>query len=914
MDMKKRYLILIIIFAVAIFGEHYPRAQAIGGAGAVLTESGAFLGSNPAGIAFERNHVFYLSLFTPYMGIGDPMWRGAAGYAHHFRGLDVGIDLQHFQSEMVFRGDFGATVTKRFGKFALGLRPTLLIDNYKTDNFHYVDGDNPNDPLLADKTATLGFSGDFGLYYKPSEKVSIAAMVENLLDPNMALSSSDESVTGMVFSLGAAYSIGRFGTAFAQSGYSTGASDGNEINFGAGFESNVVHPNLDLRAGFSQSDVNLGLGFRLPTELPLRIDYAFSYPLSDLHKVSTSHRLALVGEIEPVIKFPDLEISATIDRESYPVGDSAIINVLVSNKRLKTSDVVISLMIDDTIEIARTEFDQIEPGKKVEWGPKFTLDEAGDWIFTLRVDPLDEIDESDEDNNSASVEASSYSIPDVEVNATPEVLKVQTVDYVYQDESIVPAVFFETGKAEIDGRFDPLLELLSKRLEENPDAKFIINGYYDPITEEGREELADQRAQNLVDAIISRNPELADRVSIGEKPGEKKRVDRVSQYKEYQTWINEENRRAEIAVEFPDFRREIDPNRFSRSDAEALAMEIQEYLSRNPLVVGVIRSSEMDRDLAEALKDAFSIKEKIISALPKDLHPQILAGASDMVEQGKTEFLLSGEGILYRPKEIHSALSYEPQVFADCRINLNIDYPLEIGNWRVYLAESGGNRLFDIETGEGRPPNYVRWDWRDAEGGLLPFGKKFNICLEVEDGFGRIVTSCTEGVGTEVTRLEERTDRLLLVQFVFDAPAAQSNYLQDRLEQVARHIIERGSQAGVQLDAELQGHTDEIGGERRNMELSKERAEAVEERLRAYMQAILGLDSGQALDEWMAKNQVTLVSKGYGSTKPYKLDLWVGGELREVEIGENNRPEGRNINRRVLVVIHETNLKGGENE
>lgn len=912
--MKIRYLLLLIILATALFSGAYPRAEAIGNAGVVMTESGAFLGSNPAGIAFERNHIFYLSLFRPYWGIGDPMWRGAAGYAHHFRTFDAGIDLQYFQSEMVFRGDFGVTLTKRFGKLAIGLRPTLIFDNYRTDNFHYVDRDNPNDPLFDSAAGGFGISADFGAYYRLSDKLSLAFMAENLLDPNMALSATAESKKGMSFSVGTAYFLPRYGSVFAQTGYSTGSVEGNAIDFGAGFESNMVHPNLDLRVGFSQSDASLGFGFRLPTDLPIRLDYTFSYPLSDLRKAATSHRLAMVGEIMPIIKFPDLTISATIDREVYPTGDSAQISASITSRRLKTSDVTVVMKLDGDEEIARTVIGKIEADEIYEWTPKVFLASDREWNFRLQVDPANRIEESDISNNTASVRARSYDGPKVELAASPEVLKVQSVDYVYQDESIVPAIFFDIGKADIDSRFAPLIDLLAERLLENADAKFVIDGYFDPETEPGQAELAGRRAQNLVTELVSRAPQLQERIVVGTKPAESKRVDRISQYDKYQSSIDAENRRAEISVDFPEFRREIDPNRFSESDAKEIASKVQELLRRNPHVVGVIRSSEIEREFTEALKDAFTAKDKLKSAIPDYLQTQILAGASQLVEKGKTEFLLSGEGILYRPKEIHSALNFEPRVFADCRIEIRVEAPLGITDWRVYLAEKTGKSLFDIKTGEGTPPNYINWDWRDTEGGLLPFGQKFDICVDVGDEFGRRANSCAEGVGTEVIRLEQRTDRLLLVQFVFDSPAAQSNYLQDRLEEVARHIIEHGSKQGVKLDAELQGHTDEIGGERRNFELSEERAKAVEKRLRAYLRSILDLASETALDSWMAENEITLKSVGYGDKMPYTLDLWVGGELREVEVGDNSRPEGRNINRRVLIVIHETNLKGGGNE
>jgi outer membrane protein OmpA-like peptidoglycan-associated protein len=912
--MKIRYLLLLTFITTALIGGTYPRAEASGNSGVVMTESGAFLGSNPAGIAFERNHIFYLSLFRPYWGIGDPMWRGAAGYAHHFRAFDAGIDLQYFQSEMVFRGDFGLTFTKRFGKFAVGVRPTFVFDNYRTDNFHYIDGDNPNDPLFNEATGGFGISGDFGVYYYLSEKIAIAGMAENLLDPNMALSATAESKRGSCFSFGAAYHLGHYGTAFAQGGYATETAQGNELNFGAGFESNALHPNLDLRIGFSQSDASLGFGFRLPTDLPIRLDYSFSYPLSDLRKAATSHRLAMVGEIIPIIKFPDLTVTATIDDEVFPTGDSAQISAFITSKRLRTSDVTVVLILDGDKEIARTVIGKIEADEGYEWTPKVLFDSGREWDFSIQVDPANKIDESDKSNNRASVRARSYDGPDVKLLASPEVLKVQSVDYVYQDESIVPAVFFEIGKADIDPRFSPLIDLLAERLLENPDAKFYIDGHFDPETEPGQSDLAGTRAQNLITELVSRAPQLQERIAVGNKTAESKRVDRISQYDRYQSSIDAENRRAEITVEFPEFRREIDLNIFSDTEAKEIASKVQELLRRNPHVVGVIRSSEIERDLAEALKDAFTAKDKLKSAIPDYLHTQILAGASKLVDSGKTEFLLSGEGILYRPKEIHSALNFEPRVFADCRIEMRVEAPLGITDWRVYLAEKTGKSLFDIKTGEGNPPNYINWDWRDPDGGLLPFGQKFDICVDVGDRFGRRATSCAEGVGTEVIRLEQRTDRLLLVQFVFDGPAAQSNYLQDRLEEVARHIIEHGSKPGVKLDAELQGHTDEIGGERRNYELSEERAKAVEKRLRAYMRSILSLPSESALDSWMAENEITLKSVGYGDKMPYTLDLWVGGELREVEVGDNSRPEGRNINRRVLIVIHETNPKGGGNE
>ncbi|RKZ27753.1 hypothetical protein DRQ36_11350, partial [bacterium] len=475
-------------------------------------------------------------------------------------------------------------------------------------------------------------------------------------------------------------------------------------------------------------------------------------------------------------------------------------------------------------------------------------------------------------------------------------------------------VFFEQNSAEIDSRFSPLLDLLAERLVENPDVEFVVNGYFDSRTETDSV-LASERAVNLMNALVRRAPSAADRISLGDTDPARKRVDRESQFEQYQLWIDEENRCAEITVVMPEIRFDIDRESLTDREANAIADKMAPYLVDNPFAVAVVRCSETGIELSEALDCAFNLKSQLENHFPENVRNRILASSSNLVPEGKSEFVLSGEGILYRPKEIHSALSFVPEVLAECEIKNRVKTDLKIAQWSIVLADRTGRSLWDIVSGKGDPPAKISWDWRDPEGGLLPFGKRFTLCLEVEDELGQKSKACSsKEIGTDVTRLEERTDRLLLVQFVFDAPAAQSQYLQDRLEDVARHIIERGSLPDVTLDAELQGHTDEIGGERRNIELSEERAVAVERRLRAYMQTILSLPDSASLDRWMTENNVTVVSKGYADTDPYTLDLWRGGKLEKVVVGKNGLPEGRNINRRVLVVIHETRGKESENE
>jgi len=920
--MKKNAIVFFIALLPSIIaGGSSPRAKALGDASAVLPENGILTTGNPAGLSILNDHAFYLAYNRPYAGIGDPLGFGDIGYAHQFRNLDIGLALDYFQSRMYYNGQLGLSVSRNFGGFAVGLRFIGLFDSFRSDYFDYGEGDNTEDPVFDNGYGKLAFTGDFGLLWQANDKLRIGLGAFNLVDPDIALDTGNESRIGRDFDIAGSYNIGHYGTAFAKIGYNLESPNDNGFGFGAGFETDIVDPRLKLRAGFSDQDASLGLGFRLPTEFPLRIDYVFSYPFNDLGKISTSHGFGIAGFIEPKIRRPDLTVKIETNKERYSADETPNLTIDVFSYGLKTSRAAVAIkgIIGDQIAILDTlVFENIpaDGSKKTDIEiPLSTVESTGDWTIFAEIDPLDQIRERNEDNNSSSAEISNFPPPSVSLSVSPKILEFQEIDYVYQDESIVPVVFFDRGQSKIDSRFDPLMDLLSQRLNDNPDAVFKIDGYYDPETEEGETELADKRENNLIEALTERSPSATDRILHGNKPSEGKRIERISQFEQYQLLINQENRRAEITIDMPDVRYEYKSNEISDREITQAARDLEAYLLRNPYSMVVIRASQKESSLYEALRNSLDIKRKLDSKFTANLQDRVIASASDDVQTDYVEIFLSGDPILYKPREIHSALSYEPQVFADCVIGPEVKSPLDIEKWQLYLQSDGRPMPWNIISGEGIPPETIEWDWRDPEGGLMPFGQRFTMCLDVTDELGQNSNVCIEkSIGTDVSRLEQRTDRLLLVQFIFDAPAPQSQYLRDRLEWVARHIIEKGEIDQVALSAELQGHTDEIGGKRRNIELSTERAKSVEHRLRIYMQALLGLPDSSDLQTWMDENEVTIQSKGYADQQPYTLELWKGGTLNTETVGDNTRPEGRAINRRVIIEIQEKREKGGDNE
>ena len=889
-----------------------PRSAAVGGASAVIPEAGISSSGNPAAFAFSENHTAALAYDRPFAGIGDPLGSGFLEYGHHFRPLELGFSIEHFQSRMFSRSEGGIFAAKRFGNIAAGLRFRGILEGYNPDNFDYGDGDDPDDPVFVDGESKIGITGDFGLMWNAG-KVAIGLLGANLLDPDLALKSDGESRLGREISMGVSYDLGRTGRLFANAGYGLSAPDGEEISYGAGFESPLLTP-LDIRAGFGSNEVAFGLGFHLPGELPLRLDYAFGYPLSDLGRVSTSHRFGLVLEMEPKVVRPDLAISIAPDGERYPMEDTVRITIIVKNSYLKANRPFLKVTAGEQV-IHEETLPDLGAEENIEREVDYPLTEAGEVVFSAEVDPEGLIEENNEDNNSAKASTRAFSPPVPAIAATPSVLRVEEIKYSYQDESIVPAVFFEEGSANIQKRFDSLLDLLAQRLRENPDATFVIDGFFDPLSEEGQTQLAEERESALIKALKGRVPGFEDRIVPGERPPGEKRIDRVSQYDEYQEYINEENRRAEISVRLRGMEFEVRPDEFDAGDAADMAGKVGEHLRNNPFAMVLVRSSEAGIDLDRALSRSLKVKNLLLDQLPELYEDRVLASAAEGIEEGKTVVLLSGDGIVYKPREVHSARNLEPEALDDCIIRPSVESELDIRSWRIFMRGLDGRELFEIASGEGTPPERLTWDWKRPDGGMIPFGKRFVMCLSVTGELGQSGENCTEKrIGTEVIRREERTDRLLLVQFLFDAPSTRSKYLRDRLEWVARHIIERGGAEGVVLSAELQGHTDIIGGDRRNLELSSERAETVEDRLKAYMRVILDLPDMKALESWMEDNNVVVTSKGYGSDKPYSLDLRRGGELTEVTVGDNETPEGRAINRRVIVVIHEIQEKGGDSD
>lgn len=197
-----------------------------------------------------------------------------------------------------------------------------------------------------------------------------------------------------------------------------------------------------------------------------------------------------------------------------------------------------------------------------------------------------------------------------------------------------------------------------------------------------------------------------------------------------------------------------------------------------------------------------------------------------------------------------------------------IDDPAGVQKWKIVLQDPD-KKPFKTFEGEGKPAQSIVWDGRSDNGELVESAQDYPVNLYTTDALGN-ETNITVKSPIHVDVLVEKTDRGLKIrinniEFEF-AKAVLKGRKMPVLDRVAQILSKYGN-----YKVEVQGHTDNIGSEKKNMDLSKQRALVVFDYL---------------ADKGIAKSRMTAV--GYGFTYP---------------IADNETEEGRRKNRRVEFIL-----------
>jgi len=182
-----------------------------------------------------------------------------------------------------------------------------------------------------------------------------------------------------------------------------------------------------------------------------------------------------------------------------------------------------------------------------------------------------------------------------------------------------------------------------------------------------------------------------------------------------------------------------------------------------------------------------------------------------------------------------------------------------IASWSLVVATLGGDVLH-LARGTGAPPPVVPWD--DADGALaaLKGGEVYQYRLELRYADGGVVTSPFRVFGLNRTS----TVSLSLSGGAFLTGSAV-------LSKKARAILKRAAgilRANSEEKVVVEGHTDSVGSNEANLELSRMRSQSAAD----YLVTQEKIPAGRLIVRW------------YGKTRP---------------VASNAIPEGRELNRRV---------------
>ncbi|MFN4216221.1 MAG: OmpA family protein [Brevinematales bacterium] len=200
-------------------------------------------------------------------------------------------------------------------------------------------------------------------------------------------------------------------------------------------------------------------------------------------------------------------------------------------------------------------------------------------------------------------------------------------------------------------------------------------------------------------------------------------------------------------------------------------------------------------------------------------------------------------------------------------IHLLTDDPQNVKRWEMVILDPD-KKPFKVFRGEGNPAPTIRWDGRSDNGELVESAQDYIVKMTVEDSLGNTLITNVGVIPVDI--LVEQTElglriRINSIEFEFGKATLKSAKMPilDRLAQILKKYSA--------YEIEVHGHTDNIGSEQRNLELSLQRAMAVKDYL---------------VKKGIPARRMT--TKGFGFQYP---------------IADNGTEEGRRKNRRVEFIL-----------
>ncbi|MCK5832217.1 OmpA family protein [bacterium] len=935
------------------------RAAGIGGAYLAIGDDVNSVASNSAGL-MRLNRTQLTGSYTRYFsGANIPTLQEGSIYFSPFEWTKwfFAIGASYFNHD-IYNQQIGSLVIgrelfRKGSKFRLATAVNANLYRIDYNNLNFSPDFDPNDPVFSGGYDKMTYGADISLLAEIGP-LSIGAKGYNLNEPEISLRTGAEGgklirkVRG-----GLAYDILGIITPVVEVEVpvSSTTSISDEMSFAVGAESWFVNKMLGARAGFNSqissdneiksSAISLGMSFRSRTDWDAGLDYAIQIPIDSPVEMGQTHKVSVgIGMKRPERVITDLAVvpnSVNAVPEHVIPGQSVQINAKIENLGdMDAQNFPMSLyyFVDGKPYIAcKITIDELVSGDRKDVTLDFTPVKGGQYeLFASVNDQGDKapavhnkVLEYDLENNTWQTSLACYGPPvfDGNISTSKDQLSLSTVSKVKEEAPMVPIVFFEKTSTVIkQSRFDTMLRTIAERLLKNPGATIELKGHYDAKKEiDGGKELALSRAR-AVKKYFTDLGVSADKLIVVEDGYDMGAELVKNASAEFRDEISEENRNVDISVrldeseyvcEYYYSEEQIEPSEIDYQGCVSTLETMVPFLEANPDVnvvfMGVAGCSESDC-IKEAYDRAIEFRKRAQKALPNWLEARLFVLASDWVSQdefAKVELLLDGDAIIFRPRG--SASGREALEFEDIEeMQISID-PIKsevgIDSFAIFISEDNSEEPFAIlKTGKGETPSTISWNWLGSFGQPPDPEKTYFAEIYAEDIYGQSVTGKSKPISVKVKEQEERRE-MFIISFNFGKAEATSQYLEARVEALADRLIERAKFLGsnVRIKATVIGHTDIVGSPKANKELSLERAKKEYTRLQYGMMHILGMNSIDELDGWLKDHRVELGYEGRSFEEPMTIRYWEQGYWRSEQIGDNEVPEGRLVNRRVVLEV-----------
>ncbi len=933
--MKKNILILLLLTSIALSFECLGtrgRAQAEGGV-AVIGDGATGL-INPATTSFKSGKSVMAGYNYLFSNLDNGrLRRGYFGYNHRMKffgniGLYGGMTSDPVHSEGVAGINISYLRRSERLEWSIGVNPKMLFIDYRPEDGDYMpgrDGPPADDPLFADGTTKYGFNMDAGIFAKVDDRFQVGLAARDVLMTVMSIEGDGSSTMQPDFSLGASYHFHKYFEPFIDLSYRPETDNHDEIlEPRAGIKSRYSAA-LKSTLGFNPRFATAGLTLHVPSFfMGFDLDYAFHYPISEVGRASSfSHYMGITLYLDR-IRYTDIDlyILDLLPPAQCIIGDKNPYSVVIGNSGRKSApSFSVTFYSLDSEGVYKTIFptkfvDGLKPGEIDTLTWNFSPKEPGAFYLIASVDDngtdpreiTGVVLEDKEDNNRDSLLVNlTKQIPIGTVKPEFFATRAEKVELLEEEYPLIPIVFFPTNSWVVDNQADiDALSVIAERMKKNPDAELYIKAYVDPSDDEmlGNQEavtLAANRIQAVYDELARFQPDISPRM-VKENPETydylSPRIVPPQKYDSKQTFmIAAENRRVEFSVFTSSDASIPEPIELSRiSNAEDVNFDLSASLlaliEQNPdagLLLRGVRTE--DEKATKAVLRAHNVELNLLKKYPQ-LRERLVAVGRTGAKSG-IELELTFDGILYRPVtgtpvvENFTGLQHPKNMIA-----ITAKPEEAVSSWKLTAQTPHEKAVF--AEGDGLPPQSYSWDWQ-VDGRLIPPDTSVTIALGLTSPTGEEYEYISPPVEVNPDVKIEIIKKLILVEYVFDEATPTSRFLEGRITLLAREIIERAEREGG-FDVEISGHTDVIGTERRNMELSRERAEREKNRLNAALTVLLETED---VSGWLSQRDVSIYTKGYGPSEPFVLQMLDGPS----NIGDNNTPRGRTVNRRVIATF-----------